>query len=187
MSLYTQLIAPPPLAPPNWLRSRTRRLFLVSLGVPVDLDEILPASKQKKLVLPSIHLKSSDSTKSPQPSNSDEKGQIGKLKAGHDSDASLGSTASGRKSRRKGVKEVELPPDFDVAAARRLAQTTKERIDGMNDEELKEHVEDVEKMNERGREYLGYWQRKVEEAGREKEAFEGVIQNLVTFARKARK
>src|ERR1700753_1836134 len=56
LSLYSQLVAPPPLAPPNWLRSRIRRLFLVSLGVPVDLDEILPASKQKKLILPSIHM-----------------------------------------------------------------------------------------------------------------------------------
>src|SRR5271168_3035052 len=58
-SLWSQLVAPPPLQPPNWIRSRIRRLFLVSLGVPVDLDEILPASKQKKLILPSIHLKPS--------------------------------------------------------------------------------------------------------------------------------
>ncbi|KIW08671.1 hypothetical protein, variant 2 [Verruconis gallopava] len=190
-SLYSQLIAPPPLAPPNWLRSRIRRLFLVSLGVPVDLDEILPASKQKKLVLPSGLLKSPDPNKekSPRPS-SDDRSQLGKLKAGHDSDASLTSTASGkqRKSRRKaGNKEVEQPPEFDTVAARRLAQTTQERIDGMSDKELKEHIKEVERMNEKGREYLGYWQRKVEEAGREKEAFEGVIENLVNFARKVRK
>lgn len=54
LSLWSQLVAPPPLQPPDWVRSRIRRLFLVSLGVPVDLDEILPASKQKKLILPSI-------------------------------------------------------------------------------------------------------------------------------------
>ncbi|KAI9798624.1 MAG: hypothetical protein M1825_005048 [Sarcosagium campestre] len=54
LSLWMQLVAPPPLQPPNWIRSRIRRLFLVSLGVPVDLDEILPASKQQKLVLPSM-------------------------------------------------------------------------------------------------------------------------------------
>ena len=53
-SLWSQLVAPPPLQPPDWVRSRIRRLFLVSLGVPVDLDEILPASKQKKLILPSF-------------------------------------------------------------------------------------------------------------------------------------
>jgi hypothetical protein len=156
--------------------------------VPVDLDEILPASKQKKLVLPSIHLKSPDPRgRSPgRPSTGD---QIGKLKAAHDSDGSLASTASGRerKARRKGVREVEAVPEFDVAGARRLAQTTRERIDGMSDEEMKVHLKEVEKMNERGREYLGYWERRVEEAGREKEAFEGVIENLVSFARKVRK
>ena len=51
LSLWSQLVAPPPLQPPNWVRSRIRRLFLVSLGVPVDLDEILPKSKQKKHVI----------------------------------------------------------------------------------------------------------------------------------------
>jgi len=54
MSLWNQLASPVPLNPPDWKRSRIRRLFLVSLGVPVNLDEILPASgKKKKLVLPS--------------------------------------------------------------------------------------------------------------------------------------
>jgi hypothetical protein len=53
MSLWNQLAAPVPLNPPDWKRSRIRRLFLVSLGIPVNLDEILPASgKKKKLVLP---------------------------------------------------------------------------------------------------------------------------------------
>ncbi|KAE8834207.1 hypothetical protein HRS9122_08287 [Pyrenophora teres f. teres] len=65
-SLWTQLVAPPPLQPPDWVRSRIRRLFLVSLGVPVDLDEILPASKQKKLILPSIHI---PGDRSPRPSS----------------------------------------------------------------------------------------------------------------------
>ncbi|CCG82415.1 Putative uncharacterized protein [Taphrina deformans PYCC 5710] len=53
VSLWKQLTAPPPLQPPDWKRSRIRRLFLVSLGIPVDLDEILPKMTHKKLVLPS--------------------------------------------------------------------------------------------------------------------------------------
>ncbi|OLL24773.1 Peptidyl-prolyl cis-trans isomerase-like 4 [Neolecta irregularis DAH-3] len=51
--LWNQLITPPPTSIPDWKRSRIKRQFLVSLGVPVDLDEILPQKKQKKLVLPS--------------------------------------------------------------------------------------------------------------------------------------
>lgn len=53
VSLWKQLTAPPPLQPPDWKRSRIRRLFLVSLGIPVDLDEILPKMTHKKLILPS--------------------------------------------------------------------------------------------------------------------------------------
>lgn len=167
----------------------------MSLGVPVDLDEILPASKQKKLILPSIHLKSADSH-SPRPSISDEaraqnnrNDPLGKLKTAHDSSASLSSTTSGRKTARRkvGGKEEPAQPEFDVAAARRLAQTTRERIDGMSDKELEVHVKEVEGLNERGREVIGYWERRVEEAGMEKEAFEGVIENLIGFARKVRK
>lgn len=62
-SLWTQLITPPPLPIPDWKRCRIRRLFFVSLGVPVDLDEILPAAtKAKKLILPSIRKSQDDTT-----------------------------------------------------------------------------------------------------------------------------
>ena len=85
-SLWSQLVAPPPLQPPNWIRSRIRRLFLVSLGVPVDLDEILPASKQKKLILPSIHLNASSTS----PRNSTDSRSISRLKQ---SDGNTSSTS----------------------------------------------------------------------------------------------
>ncbi|GAO48854.1 hypothetical protein SAICODRAFT_18816 [Saitoella complicata NRRL Y-17804] len=64
LSLWKQLTAPPPLQPPDWKRSRIKRLFLVSLGVPVDLDEILPQeTKLKKLVLPSLRSNAVDGSK----------------------------------------------------------------------------------------------------------------------------
>ncbi|KAF2427283.1 hypothetical protein EJ08DRAFT_721364 [Tothia fuscella] len=196
LSLYTQLIAPPPLAPPNWLRSRIRRLFLVSLGVPVDLDEILPASKQKKLILPSIHLKPHSDT-SPRestdsrsnPSGAPTKDALGKLKSAHDSTTSVTSSASTSKRRpkRSGAKEAPTQPDFDVGEAMRLAQTTEVRLEGMSDEELKGHCKELELLAERAGLVLAFWEERVKEAGREKEAFEGVIENLVSFARKVRK
>lgn len=39
--IYTDLINPPPLKPVDWLRSRTRRDLHISLGVPINLDEIM--------------------------------------------------------------------------------------------------------------------------------------------------
>ncbi|KAF8897739.1 hypothetical protein BD779DRAFT_1492273 [Infundibulicybe gibba] len=41
--LYKTLIkTPPPMKPPNWTLSRIRRQHLITLGIPVNLDEVLP-------------------------------------------------------------------------------------------------------------------------------------------------
>lgn len=194
-SLWQQLITPPPLQPPNWTQSRIRRLFLVSLGVPVDLDEILPPSKQKKLVLPDINL-------SPRPSSSDKViGSIGRLKerTANDSSASVGSSHSqtgasakekaNAKNRRSAAfpKGPPPPPDLDLMAVKRICATTDEKLDGMTDGELQFHVKELEVLTERTAELLDYWLQRRDGLRREKEAFEGVIENLVRHARRVRK
>ncbi|WBW71396.1 DUF5102 family conserved fungal protein, associated with clathrin coated vesicle [Schizosaccharomyces osmophilus] len=42
LSLWDKLIEMPVLQRPDWLRSSIRHIFLVSMGLPVDLDELLP-------------------------------------------------------------------------------------------------------------------------------------------------
>lgn len=183
-SLWSQLVAPPPLAPPDWIRSRTRRLFLVSLGVPVDLDEILPASKQKKLILPSLNLSSS----SPRAS-SDARGSgngVSRLKQG-DGNASSTSVDSQGKPSTKNRRGLPAEPDLDLVAARYLCSTTDEALGGMTDEELKAHVSKLEAMQGIAKDVLEYWKKRTDEKLGDREAFEGVIENLVKHARKVRK
>ncbi|KAF1808338.1 hypothetical protein P152DRAFT_469026 [Eremomyces bilateralis CBS 781.70] len=181
-SLWSQLVAPPPLQPPNWVRSRIRRLFLVSLGVPVDLDEILPASKQKKLILPSINI---PGDRSPRVS-SDERGigAISRLKKNNDSSASVTSTASKSERRRRGPPP---PPALDVNRANLLCSTTDAALGNFTDEELKVHVQSLQVFIERAKEVREYWEKRKESAIGNKEAFEGVIENLVKHAKKVRK
>ena len=188
-SLWKQLVTPPPLQPPNWTQSRIRRLFLVSLGVPVDLDEILPPSKQKKLVLPDINLDTS-----PRKSESDKTlGSIARLKAktANESTGSLDSTQSGAnkdpKSRGRKPKGPPPPPDLDLTAVKRLCATTDEKLDGFTDEELQAHVKQLEVMTERTSEVLEYWLKRRDGLVKEKEAFEGVIENLVAHVRRVRR
>ncbi|KAJ7498712.1 hypothetical protein FB451DRAFT_1384504 [Mycena latifolia] len=51
--LYTMLFqSPPPTKPPNWTRSRIRRQHLISLGIPVNLDEVLPPQANGKSMPP---------------------------------------------------------------------------------------------------------------------------------------
>ncbi|KAH7887575.1 hypothetical protein F5I97DRAFT_1861378 [Phlebopus sp. FC_14] len=53
--LYTMLLNSPPLMEPvNWIRSHIRQQHLISLGLPVNLDELLPHSSTK--ALPPLHI-----------------------------------------------------------------------------------------------------------------------------------
>jgi hypothetical protein len=181
-SLWSQLVAPPPLQPPNWIRSRIRRLFLVSLGVPVDLDEILPASKQKKLILPSINLSSGRTS-----TDSRAVGSVSRLKAsdGNASNTSVDSQGKPSASRRR--KGPPPSPELDLVYARQLCTVTDEALAGLTVDELKEHVAKLEAMQGRAREVLEYWTKRTDEKLGDREAFEGVIENLVQHARKVRK
>jgi hypothetical protein len=154
----------------------------VSLGVPVDLDEILPPSKQKKLVLPDINLEP------PRKSESDKTGSIARLKqqAANDSTASLDSNQSGKegKARTRRSKGPPPPPDVDLFAVRRLAATTDEKLDGLTKEELQAHVKNLKATTETTAELLEYWLKRRDGLRKEKEAFEGVIENLIRHMRK---
>ncbi|RMZ89138.1 hypothetical protein DV736_g3634, partial [Chaetothyriales sp. CBS 134916] len=186
-SLWNQLVTPPPLQAPNWTQSRIRRLFLVSLGVPVDLDQVLPPSKQKKLILPDINLKPSRKSESDKAL-----GSVTRLKqqAANDSSASIDSNQSGAKearSRGRRHKGPPPPPDLDLSAVRRLCATTDEKLDGYTDAEIQAHVKELKLMTEKTAELLEYWLKRRDGLRKEKEAFEGVIENLVAHVRRVRR
>ena len=181
LSLWSQLVDPPPLQPPNWLRSRIRRLFLVSLGVPVDLDEILPASKQKKLILPSTQFRSN----SPTLLESRQNGFSTKLKQDNTSSASLDQTLAVKSGRRR---KGPLPaPELDLGTTKLLCATTHAALLNLTDEELKTHVTRLEELTIKASEVLEYWLKRKDNTLGDKEAFEGVIENLVKHARRVRK
>ena len=181
-SLWSQLVAPPPLQPPDWLRSRIRRLFLVSLGVPVDLDEILPASKQKKLVLPSINFEvdQSSSGKGERSSSASNGHRQSKDKAL--SSSTVQPDRSDRK--RRGAAAI---PQFDTSTARLLCSKTSEALKNLTDEELVSHVKQLEELKQGAALALEYWLVERDNAQGDKEAFEEVIENLVKHAKKIRK
>ncbi|KAL8989709.1 MAG: hypothetical protein Q9177_001467 [Variospora cf. flavescens] len=190
-SLFTQLIAPPPLSPPDWLRSRTRRLFLVSLGVPIDLDEILPKSKQKKLVLPSTVRSDSEHRRS------DSRRRIGAgMKSIKDANASSTSLSSqnkdpkdrDRRKRRGGNDQLpSRPPPLDFPTIGHLCSTTEAALKNMTDVELELHVQNLEEMTRKAGEVLEYWVKQRDAAMGEKDMFESVVGDLVKHARRVRR
>lgn len=56
----------------------------------------------------------------------------------------------------------------------------------MDDAELQEHARRLEEATLRASEVLEYWLKRRDEGVREKEAFEGVIENLVRHVRRVR-
>ena len=180
-SLWSQLVAPPALQPPNWVKSRTRRLFLVSLGVPVDLDEILPASKQKRLVLPSIDIEQERhaSQKESQAANH----AVSKLKHQNRSSTSIDRPSSRSEKKRKGPAP---PPEFNENVARLMCSTTTQALTNLSDEELQSHKVQLEQLKKSASETLEFWLIQRDSAKGDKEAFEEVIQNLVKHAQKVR-
>ncbi|EAS33510.3 uncharacterized protein CIMG_04534 [Coccidioides immitis RS] len=189
LSLWSQLVAPPPLQPPNWTKSRIRRLFLVSLGVPVDLDEILPASKQKKLVLPSITI--DETTRNSHDASRRLRSNPKKSHEGSDRTARSSTSTDTRRSgsrnrpsrRRRGQPSA---PELDLSAVRRLCATTDAALDGFTDEEMQQHIKILEEMTVRASGVLEYWLKKRDGQVGEKEAYNGVIENLVKHARQVR-
>lgn len=65
--------------------------------------------------------------------------------------------------------------------------TTDEALNGMTNAELKAHVDKLEAMQGRAKEVLEHWRKRTDEKIGDREAFEGVIENLVKHARKTRK
>lgn len=70
---------------------------------------------------------------------------------------------------------------------RRLCATTDAALSGLTDTELKQHVQELEQVTLRASAVLEYWLKRQDSLVGEKEAFEGVIENLVSHARRVRK
>ena len=136
-------------------------------------------------MLPDINLESP----SQNPERDKSIGSIARVeaKATNDSSASVDSAQSGVKHSRRRPRGPPPPPELDLGAVKRLCATTIEKIDGFTSEELEEHVESLQTMTEKIKDLLEYWLKRRDGALREKEAFEGVIENLVRHARRVRR
>lgn len=68
-----------------------------------------------------------------------------------------------------------------------MCMLTDAALSGMRDAELRAHIARLEAMQGTAQGVLEYWQKRTDEKIGDREAFEGVIENLVKHARKVRK
>jgi Domain of unknown function (DUF5102) len=68
-----------------------------------------------------------------------------------------------------------------------LCTTTDAALSNFTTKEIEDHLRELENLTKRASEVLEYWLKRKDGAMGDKEAFEGVIENLVKHARKVRK
>ena len=81
----------PQIQPVNWIRSRTRRRHLISLGIPINLDEVLPRTLEK---IPALQISTRPSSAPPGPRQS-RPGSGAGSRAGSPEKKSRGATTNG--------------------------------------------------------------------------------------------
>lgn len=81
----------PQIQPVNWIRSRTRRQHLISLGIPINLDEVLPRTLEK---IPALQISTRPSSAPPGPRQSRPGSRVGS-RAGSPEKRLRGAAANG--------------------------------------------------------------------------------------------
>ena len=107
-----------------------------------------------------------------------------RLKQENASSTSIDRPLSSKARKKRGLPS---PPDLDLQATKFLCATTEAALSNMTDDELRAHVTKLEVANADASKLLEYWLRRRDSALGDKEAFEGVIENLVKHARRVRK
>ena len=107
------------------------------------------------------------------------------MKQDNTSSASVDQPQSSKTNRKR--KGPPSPPELDLQATKMLCSTTDAALSNMTDSELQLHEKKLEDMTTKASEVLEYWLKRRDSALGDKEAFEGVIENLVKHARRVRK
>lgn len=179
-SLWNQLAIVQPQATASgteWKRSAIRRLFMVSLGVPLDLDEILPQKNTKRLVLPAVRPHRSSRSRSRSRSRARPDGEEGNANSGD----------GARKSKTNGSpgNELELDTDKNVQTWSQLSNVSELALAGMTPAELADHTAALKSAAATAAQTLALWENKKQLALKDKDDFESLIESLVEYAQRS--
>lgn len=105
-------VSTPQIQPVNWIRSRIRRQHLISLGIPINLDEVLPRTLEK---IPALQISTRPSSAPPGPRRS-RPGSVVGSRAGSPEKKSRGTATNGlRLGPRPGLDDTAISALLDVS------------------------------------------------------------------------
>ncbi|KTW29833.1 hypothetical protein T552_01037 [Pneumocystis carinii B80] len=155
--LWEKYLASQDLPPLSWETSHTRQMFLMSLNIPLNLDDTSPSNKKTK-----------DNSVSP-------------IKIS--SDASFKDTFLKHESL---TNNNTLSHDLDTHMIRLIHLKSDEALLNLSPILLKSHLLELEIILEKSSAYLSHWIEKKKEIENDKLLFEKIIESLVQHTKRQR-
>ncbi|PVF96472.1 hypothetical protein CPB86DRAFT_775753 [Serendipita vermifera] len=180
-SLYKTLFeeATPSLRAPNWTRSRIRRNHLITLGIPVNLDEVNPQANGR--ALPALTIVTRPSSAPPRPGSR----QGGRSGAVSRAETPVQSVASARWATAKGViNNLGPKPDLDQEKIEGLLNTDPENLPLLPIPKLEAHRAALQSQTLAASNLLTYLLQSREALQQESDAFNQRIAELVNEAQR---
>ncbi|KAL4400548.1 hypothetical protein ACI68E_003467 [Malassezia pachydermatis] len=164
-------------APLDWRRSHTRRQYLISLGVPINLDEVHGSGWASKETLPPLELKLTPSAKEAQPTPSAE-GSTSTSDETRTPPVTQHESWGDRRRRELGLTEPHVPMHRIEA----VLQLSEDDIKLQTLPELRELVKEMQVLSTQLGEALQYHLTIREAFASDSEVFNGMIRDLVAGA-----
>jgi len=167
-TLYQSLLtSPPPVPlPPSWTRSRIRRQYLIALGIPVNLDEVMPSLPNGK-ALPRLEVTTRPASAPPGPRNHEK----------------MRSNGGGSRGPGTPVNGATLPK-FDQSKIDALLSVAPETLPLLPLSVLEGHLASLAEARASVTEHLTELLQKRESLRQDNETYHGLIGELVGEAQK---
>jgi len=169
--MYKRLLqTPPPTKPPNWTRSRTRRQHLITLGIPVNLDEVLPRANVKPLPPLEVHTRPMSAPPAPRP-------QVGN---GSGSNTKPNSRAGTPQPGQQGIFTQFGPkPELETARINKLLQLSPESLTMQPLANLERYLADIRAQTANTSNLLTYLLQSRDALQQDSETYNGLIAEMV--------
>ncbi|KAF5364050.1 hypothetical protein D9756_000359 [Leucocoprinus leucothites] len=172
--MYKVLLqTPPPTKPPNWTQSRIRRQHLIALGIPVNLDEMLPRANSKQLPPLEINTRPSSTPPSVNGRNS------------MTLSAQPSRSGTPQPSRQNSVAaQFGTKPDLDMDKINALLQLDMENLSIQPLATLERHLADIKAQTANTSHLLTHFLQAKDALQQDSETYNGLIAELVGEAQK---
>lgn len=166
-TVWSALSKQPELKPVDWMRSKTRRQYLIAVGVPINLDELNTSSTNGAKTLPPLALKLDRGARGSETDPGSNK----------PNESNIGSAKSTRERDNK-------PPEFDTQRAKSIVAMTEDQLTLLGLPALRELQRETEMLTRQASTVLTHFLSQRESHSTDAEMYNGLIKDLVTGAAK---